>query len=126
VIGLLDVTPTEIDLSGETTIATVTIRWNITDETGVGEAAYGSGYTTAVRTLCSDSNGGAWSLKLWGSLESGSISDGVFNADWTSQVSSFGPHTGDLVCSLHFLAVDKWGNWTRTNSSEAITVRLIP
>ena len=123
VIGLLDVTPTEIDLSGETTIATVTIRWNITDETGVGEAAYGSGYTTAVRTLCSDSNGGAWSLKLWGSLESGSISDGVFNADWTSQVSSFGPHTGDLVCSLHFLAVDKWGNWTRTNSSEAITVR---
>jgi hypothetical protein len=123
VIGLLDVTPTEIDLSGETTIATVTIRWNITDETGVGEATYGSGYTTVVRALCSAFNSGTWSPILWGSLESGSISDGVFKAEWTTQESSFSTVPGNLVCSLHFLAVDKWGNWTRTNSSGAITVR---
>jgi len=120
VISLIGATRSEIGRE-----ETTTVRWRVVDESGVEEVSYASGYATSYRAHCLFPVSGAWSVDQWGSLESGTVTDGVFAAEWPIDVADavyYGTGTG--TCSLHFFAIDKWGNSGRHDIGEVITVRL--
>jgi hypothetical protein len=118
VISLIGATPSEMGRD-ETTI----VQWSVVDESGVEEVSYASGYATSYRANCSSPAGGAWSVDKWGSLESGTVTDGVFAAEWSIDAhDAVSNMTGTGRCSLAFFAIDKWGNWTRHDTGQVITV----
>jgi len=116
VLTLLGVSPTHIDNGNNE----ITVRWKVEDESGLDSVSFGpTGVTTAVRSRCIRSNHTGSSRLFGGLLSEGSVVDGVFEVtlDWGSSMS----YVYGSACSLHFLSVDRWGNWARDDFANAYT-----
>jgi hypothetical protein len=124
VLTLLGVSPTHIDNDNNE----ITVRWKVEDESGLDQVSSGpAGFTTAFRSRCARSSHTGTSLLYGGLLSEGSVVtnsvvDGVFEATFDWDWGSMSSYVYESTCSLHFLSVDRWGNWERDDFYNVYTI----
>jgi hypothetical protein len=103
---------------------TLTIRWRVTDSSGVEADAGGEpGWSTRFRALCGSGSSRTLSVLSHGQLVSGTVTNGEFKA--TFRVTE--PRLEYLgSCDLHFYATDVWGNFTRRDADDAFVTTEVP
>ena len=94
----------------------ITVRWKVTDLSGVESVSWGSGHATAFRATCSKRS----TYLKHGPLVSGTVYDGVFEATWVAE--QYHANDGPGSCELWIAATDAWGNWTLYRSGAVLTV----
>jgi hypothetical protein len=94
----------------------ITVRWNVSDPSGVESVSWGSGHATVFKASCSKRS----TYLKHGPLVSGTVYDGVFEATWVAE--QYHANDGPGFCDLQFSATDIWGNWTLYEFDNALVV----
>tara|TARA_Y100000031_G_scaffold89799_1_gene98793 strand:- start:326 stop:1357 length:1032 start_codon:yes stop_codon:yes gene_type:complete len=94
----------------------ITVRWNVSDPSGVESVSWGSGHATVFKASCSKRS----TYLKHGPLVSGTVYDGVFEATWVAE--QYHANDGPGFCDLQFSATDIWGNWTHYEFDNALVV----